>query len=37
MVTPTPIQSVDRMGASRSGQFQLLLQWRLIPTAHAHR
>ncbi len=30
-------QSVERMGASRSGQFQCLRQWRLAPTAHARR
>jgi hypothetical protein len=30
-------QSVERMGASRSGQFQFLRRWRLAPTAHARR
>ena len=32
-----PNHSMERMGASRSGQLQLLRQWRLAPTAHAGR
>ena len=32
-----PNQSVERMEASRSGQFQFVRQRRLAPTAHAHR
>jgi len=32
-----PNQSVERMGASRSGQFQFVRHRRLAPTAHAHR
>jgi hypothetical protein len=32
-----PSQCVERMGASRSGQFQFVRQRRLAPTAHAHR
>ncbi len=27
--------SVERTGASRSGQLQLVRQWRLAPAAHA--
>ena len=30
-------QSVERMGASGSGQLQFLRHRRLAPTAHAHR
>jgi len=32
-----PNQSVQRMGASRSGQFQLVPHRRLAPTAYARR
>jgi hypothetical protein len=32
-----PNQSVERMGASHSGQFQFVRQRRLAPTAHARR
>jgi hypothetical protein len=36
-LAPRSNQSVERMGASRSGQRQLGRLRRLAPTAHAHR
>ena len=37
MSTESPNQGVERMGASRSGQFQFVRQRRLAPTAHTRR
>jgi hypothetical protein len=33
----TPNTAVERMRASRLGQFGFLAQWRLARTAHRHR
>jgi len=36
MVTPKP-KSMEPIGASRSGAWQFVRQWRLAPAAHAER